>query len=356
MAFRQKVREGKLGKTAQFWLSIMDCANNVFALLYAVKINSVPVYHTALSDMAPLFFSFGGMNYSRYLTSFDVFLLNIDRTHPGAMELPKKGAISVARSMVPGNRCQVDKTIEETFMEFLKASCGAGGAGGSGLLENYGAYQRSMVPGNRCQADKTIKETFMEFLKSSCGAGGAGVSGLLENYGAYQRWIKTTSERAKYFESTLEMCGFPSNEETKHGKHYELSSSEMDRGEAAVKRAMGAIKGFLNPFTVDDKANLFVLSSGSPAPADIANDVLNAEQKGRQERDKFIGERLKKAAETAKDFFERLPQMKLKTLEKTNKSLKLATSKGNFIRFKEQGDLAFQLLVKSQLLDFWQNQ
>ncbi|GFS04691.1 hypothetical protein ElyMa_006501900 [Elysia marginata] len=116
MAFRQKVREGKLGKTAQFWLSFMDCANNVFALLYAVKINSVLVYQTASSDMAQLFFSFGGMNYSRYLTWFDVFLLNIDRTHPGAMELLKKGAISVARSMVLGNRCQVDKTFEETFM------------------------------------------------------------------------------------------------------------------------------------------------------------------------------------------------------------------------------------------------
>ncbi|GFS04688.1 hypothetical protein ElyMa_006501800 [Elysia marginata] len=130
------------------------------------------------------------------------------------------------------------------------------------------------------------------------------------------------------------MCGFPSNEETKHGKHYELSSSEMDRGEAAVKRAMRAIKGFLNPSTVDDKANLFVRSFGSPE-----NNVLIAEQKGRQERDKFIEERFKKTAETKKDFFERLPRMKLKTLEKTNKSVKLATPEGNFIRCKEQGDL-----------------
>ena len=114
------------------------------------------------------------MNYQRYLTWFDrsMFLLNIDHSHPGAMDLIKNGAIFVARSMILGNRCQVEKTIEETFMEFSK---------------------------------------------SSCGADGAGVTGLSENYGAYQRWVKTTSGRAKYFESTLEMCCFPRCNESKQG-------------------------------------------------------------------------------------------------------------------------------------------
>ena len=32
-------------------------------------------------------------------------------------------AISVARTVIPGNRCQVDRTIEETFMKFSKSSC-----------------------------------------------------------------------------------------------------------------------------------------------------------------------------------------------------------------------------------------
>ena len=73
-----------------------------------------------MRDIADLFFVFGGINYSRYLTWFDVFLTTIKVSHPGATQLLEKGAISVTCS---------------------KSQCGAGGAGLTGILENYGAYQ-----------------------------------------------------------------------------------------------------------------------------------------------------------------------------------------------------------------------
>jgi len=41
---------------------------------------------------------------------FSVLLANIDDTHPGALDLLKRGAISVARSMIPGSREDVDRT------------------------------------------------------------------------------------------------------------------------------------------------------------------------------------------------------------------------------------------------------
>ena len=65
--------------------------------------------------MVDLFFSFDGQNYARYLTFLSVFLSNIEETHPGATDLLKMGAISVARSFVPGNQCPVDNTIEKNF-------------------------------------------------------------------------------------------------------------------------------------------------------------------------------------------------------------------------------------------------
>ena len=73
-----------------------------------------------------------------------MFLANIEISHPGATDLFKRGAISLARSFVPGKRCPVDKTIEETCMKHSKSHGGAGGgsAGLSGLLSNYDAYQR----------------------------------------------------------------------------------------------------------------------------------------------------------------------------------------------------------------------
>ena len=51
---------------------------------------------------------------------FDLFLTNIDKSHPGAKELLEKGGggrqITVAQSLIPSALSAVDKTMEETFM------------------------------------------------------------------------------------------------------------------------------------------------------------------------------------------------------------------------------------------------
>ena len=52
----------------------------------------------------------------------EVFLTNIEKSHPGAQELLKKGGIAVARSLIPGSLSAVDKTMEETFMKFAKST------------------------------------------------------------------------------------------------------------------------------------------------------------------------------------------------------------------------------------------
>lgn len=47
---------------------------------------------------------------------------NIDQSHPRANKLLKRGDVAVARSLIPGVRSVVDKTMEETFMKFAKSS------------------------------------------------------------------------------------------------------------------------------------------------------------------------------------------------------------------------------------------
>ena len=107
--------------------------------------------------MPDIFFSFSGMNYARYLTFFGVFLANIDHSRPGASDLLKSGAFSVARSFYPGSRSAVDKTMEETFMKSAKSKGGTT----------------------------------------------AGIICLTQNYEAYQRWVRTSHERVKYVEKKL---------------------------------------------------------------------------------------------------------------------------------------------------------
>ena len=92
--------------------------------------------------MADLFFSFSGHNYARYTTFFSLFIANTETSHPGSSELLQRGAISAAWSFIPGNRCAIDKTMEETFMKHSKSHAATGGssAGLSGILMNYNAY------------------------------------------------------------------------------------------------------------------------------------------------------------------------------------------------------------------------
>ena len=117
----------------------MNHVSLALSLLYAVKINDYCLYGACLSKMVDLFFSFNGQNYARYLCYFLLFSVNIVKTLIAATELLKLDAISVARSFIPTNRCAVDKTIEEAFMQHAKSQAGPGrrGAGTSGLLNSY---------------------------------------------------------------------------------------------------------------------------------------------------------------------------------------------------------------------------
>ena len=63
--FQDKVRKGHLGKTAVFWLSVMDHQRLVLMLIYAVKTSNRKLYHVINGKMAELFFAFDGQNYSR---------------------------------------------------------------------------------------------------------------------------------------------------------------------------------------------------------------------------------------------------------------------------------------------------
>lgn len=155
--------------------------------------------------------------------------------------------------------------------------------------------------------------------------------------------------RAQYFEKTLEMCGLLDDPDCPtSGKHRELEKANIQKSEEAVQKVLTAINAFTNPFTIPDKERLFSLASGAPAPFEVEVDVLRAEAAGKLAKEAFI-QRLKNGV-TTDTFFEPIKRQKLLTMEMANKSVKLTTSQGKLVQYQEQSDLAFQLLIKSQLL------
>lgn len=299
-SFKQSVRDGEYGKTSRLWLSYMDHISIILNLIHAVKVSNISLYTECLHRMADLFFSFNGQNYARYLSFFSVFLANIEETHPGSLALLENGAISVARSMIPGNRCPVDKTMEETFMKSAKSR------GGSG---NHGA----------------------------------GLTGLENNLGNYQRWVRTTHERTRYVEATFSMADMMA-ESRMTMRHKDLRPTEIRKSEGIVQKTMDAFLGFMDPFDIPDKDKLYCLSSGGPVDGLIELDVLSAEEEGKQAKEKFIKERLEKKC----DFFEPIKRMKLKTMMDYKKSMRVKTSKNKITELKQQSGVILALLVKIQ--------
>ena len=172
LQFKQKIREGLLGKTAMFWMSFLDQATILFLMMWAIKHNDRPLYHKCNAEMANLFFAFDGHNYSRYLAWFDLYLTNLELTHPGAMELIDAGAISVARSRISGTREATDRVMEETFM------------------------------------------------RSSHGKGG--YFGIYQNPAADLKWNRTSTAKLQFYETTLDICGLTADSESESGMHKDV--------------------------------------------------------------------------------------------------------------------------------------
>lgn len=98
------------------------------------------------------------------------------------------------------------------------------------------------------------------------------------------------------------------------------------------------------PIQRGDKNQLLVISSGAAASDDVADDVLKAESLGQQALDNFTDQRLR----TGRDFFEPVKRLNLKTLSDTKKGSKTTAVKNKVTQFKQQANVAFQLLIKSQ--------
>ena len=198
--------------------------------LKAVKTNNFCLYRHCLTQMRDLVFGCNGQNYARYLTFFSVYMLNVDENHPGDEEHLKRGAFSVARSFISGNRCDIDKTVQETFMKHAKSR-------GGGV--------------------------------------GVGISGTSNNPEAYQRWARTVHQRSQFLAKTLAMAQLKKGDN--ENGHCDLRPTEIQRSEKNVESVVESFENPLNPLDVEDKEGIYCISSGLCVTLDIQEDLLKAD-------------------------------------------------------------------------------
>ena len=112
--YTEKTRSGEHGVTAQFWIMYIDYIDHYHSLERAIRTNNIDLYIYSMTPIINLFFSTNHVNYSRWLSKFQLDLLNIDDTHPGLRDILEDGVFSVRRTPHQFSRCPVDLTLEQT--------------------------------------------------------------------------------------------------------------------------------------------------------------------------------------------------------------------------------------------------
>ena len=190
--FKNWIRNGSLGKTAQFWIGYMDLIWLILTFIRATKENNFHLHLTTLHKLCPMIFAYNHHNYSRYIPAYLITMINLPDTHPGAEDLLTKNGFSVSRN-------PADITIEQTNRH----------------AKSHG-----------------------------------GIIGFSRNCAAYYRWCITRHSRAQHVEATLDMADMTSSETS---AHKELRVSQMKSSEANVKKITEAVLSFINPFALQNQ-------------------------------------------------------------------------------------------------------
>ena len=97
--FKNSIRNGNLGKTAQFWIGYMDLIWLILTFIRATKENNFHLHLATLYKLCPMFFAYNHHNYSLYIPAYLVTTINLPDTHPGAEDLLKKNGFSVCQDL-----------------------------------------------------------------------------------------------------------------------------------------------------------------------------------------------------------------------------------------------------------------
>ena len=120
-------------------------------------------------------------------------------------------------------------------------------------------------------------------------------------------------------------------------EHCGLWRTEIQLSKKNVESVVEAFENVLNPVDVEDKEDIYWISSGLCVRLDIQEDLLKAKIYGKEMKDKFIRELLA----TCINFFDAIKRSMLKTFESANKKVMVKTSDKRSIEYKQQENLAF---------------
>lgn len=278
-----------------FWSSYIDMVQTLLLSLRATREGNWLLHLSSCKEMAVWFHAYDRINYERYLPAYILEMEELSTTHPEIHEAFSHGKFAVQRQ------------------------------------SNYGFSQVA--------CDMTIEQTMNRDSKTK-----GGMVGITLNKGAVNRWVLSHPERAAIAKSCQVMAGKDDSVRSRK----DLDVVHIRRDNEAVRSIVDTVEVMVNPFSYCGE-KLVNISSGLVVGDDIAQDLLQAHQKGCNMYSAFCKERLFVGA--TKDLHDPIKMSKLKTF--TSSSTRCVASK---VRAEKQiqtttMDLFTRLLIVSQNRD-----
>jgi len=235
--YKRDTESGALGKTAQFWAMYIQYVQLYHLLERAVRETDVNLFIATLTPITELFFVTNRHNYARWMSKYQLDLINIEETHPGLRQLLDDGGFSIRRSNNEFSRIPVDLTLEQTI-----------------------------------NADAASRMT--------------GYTSSTNNYNARVRWCITKSSRAALVNEAFAMVGMGNTRDTQA----DISPARIKRDNEDLQKIIAQIESSTDPFRLDTSLPLINISTGKSVPEAVSNSLLHIPQDGKERHESFVKE------------------------------------------------------------------
>ena len=235
--YLEEILNGKMGKTAQFWMTYAKIVGLIQLMQCAIKINDTALYSFALVEVTYIFFMKNHHNHACWMSLYSLVLANLETSQPNLQKIFTEGGFSVNRIGKLFASVPVDIALEQTINE----------------------------------NEKSRLEGIMAFADIST---------------VVNRWIVTASMKSKILNAVFDCADMNiSYDESK-----ELRASRIRAEQNHLIKLKKVIKATVNPFSKQLKDFLFNIKTGTKASKDVEKYLLILFKCGEEKRDVFVRE------------------------------------------------------------------
>ena len=238
--FKDKARNGALGKTPQYWIIYMDLMRFQHMAHTAVQTNDYDLRVVSWEKVLPFYFALNMFNYSRYGRYYLEILKHMEKNYPGLRHMLERSGLSVQAQDRYPVRTAVDQRGEQTINRDAKTT--------------------------------------------------GGIKAFSTNSSSVLKWCLNRADQSTNTKALNNIAGLSKN----NYSYKALRPSQVLKSEMLVNQVQEVLTSeYLNPFdSALDKTKLYNLSSGLPLDDETTEAILKIPKTGIRLTEEFKQQRL----------------------------------------------------------------